>query len=62
VQCLIKPPPQTLGSQTTAYDQRQQQVERQINVIIYQGREIAIPGVEASVAHSTGLLTTGLCN
>ena len=32
-----KPPSQTLGSQTTAYDQRQQQVERQINVIIYQG-------------------------
>jgi len=52
------------GSKTTAYDQRQQQVERQVNVAIFGAEAITARAILRRVfpAHSAGLLTTGLCD
>ncbi len=39
----------------SSYDQRNQQVEQQTNVVVYQGAEVRIPGAEAIAAHRAAL-------
>jgi len=43
------------GDKKTGYDQRQQQVEHQFNLVIYQGVKVAIPSAEATTAHRAAL-------
>ena len=42
------------GTKRTAFDQRGQQVEYQVNMV-YQGVEVAIPGPQAIAAHHAAL-------